>query len=271
MYLIKTNGEMVWLEADALTQADGVAHAFSTRHGGCSAFPYTDLNLGLHTGDDLAAVRENRKRFMSHFDILSDEVVSLHFMHSNIVLRVEKADGGKGFLSADTALGDADGMITNVPHRALFVTFADCVPVLFYDPVKHAIGACHAGWRGTVAGICMETEKAMQQAYGCDPKDLLVAVGPAIDPDHFEVGQEVGEAVRAHSQCPERLLKARKNGKYLFNIWQANVDQLLTVGVPRAHITVLDVSTFARDDLFFSHRRRLGDDVGRQAAFIMLK
>ena len=66
-------------------------------------------------------------------------------------------------------------------------------------------------------------------------------------------------------------MKTRKNGKYLFNIWQANVDQLVTAGVLKEHITVLDVSTFARDDLFFSHRRRLGDDVGRQAAFIMLK
>lgn len=271
MYQIKTDGEMVWLEAEMLAQAEHIAHAFSTRHGGKSVFPYTDLNLGLHTGDDLAVVRENRLRFMSHFGVSSDEVVSLHFVHSNLVLQVGEKDGGKGFLSADTALGDADGMITNVPYRALFVTFADCVPVLFFDPVKQAIGACHAGWRGTVAGICMETVKAMQKAYDSNPEDLIVAVGPAIDPVHFEVGEEVSEAVRAHAKYPERLLKTRKNGKYLFDIWQANVDQLVTVGVKQEHITVLDVSTFARDDLFFSHRRRLGDDVGRQAAFIMLK
>lgn len=271
MYKIKTDGEMVWVEADMLAREERVVHAFSTRHGGKSAFPYTDLNLGLHTGDELAVVRDNRQGFMTHFGISSDEVVSLHFMHSNIVLRVGAEDGGKGFLSADTALGDADGMITNVPRRALFVTFADCVPVLFYDPVNNAIGACHAGWRGTVEGICMETVKAMQEAYGTNPNDLRVAVGPAIDPEHFEVGEEVSEAVRAHATCPERLLKARKNGKYLFNIWQANVDQLMTAGVAKEHITVLDVSTFARDDLFFSHRRRLGADIGRQAAFIMLK
>ena len=271
MYQIKTDGEMVWLEAEAFAQADRIMHAFSTRHGGKSSFPYTDLNLGLHTGDDIAVVRDNRKCFMSRFGVIADEVVSLHFMHSNIVLQVGDQDGGKGFLSADTALGDADGMITNVPRRALFVTYADCVPVLFYDPVQQAIGACHAGWRGTVAGICMETVKAMQNAYGSKPEDLIVAVGPAIDPNNFEVGEEVSEAVSAHSKRPEYLLKTRKNGKYLFNIWQANVDQLVTAGVLKEHITVLDVSTFARDDLFFSHRRRLGDDVGRQAAFIMLK
>lgn len=271
MYKIKTNGELVWFEANAFSQEDHIVHAFSTRHGGKSHFPYNTLNLGLHTGDDLNIVQDNRKDFVSAFNIAADEVVSLHFMHSNTVLQVDGKDGGKGFLSAETALGDADGMITNVPRRALFVTFADCVPVLFYDPVKQAIGACHAGWRGTVAGICMETVKAMQKAYGTQASDLVVAVGPAIDPDYFEVGTEVAEAVRIYTEQPERLLQSRKNGKYLFNIWQANVDQLVSAGVLAQRITVLDVSTFVRDDLFFSHRRRLGDDTGRQAAFIMLK
>ena len=111
----------------------------------------------------------------------------------------------------------------------------------------------------------------MQENYGADPEDLLVAVGPAIDPEHFEVGKEVVDAVRPHAVKPERLLVPRKNGKYLFNIWQANIDQLRAAGVPQENITLVDLSTFARDDLFFSHRRRFGGEVGRQAAFIMLR
>lgn len=271
MVQIKTNGEMVWLEAQTFSSQPHIRHAFSTRHGGSSQFPYNNLNLGLHTNDDAQVVRENRRRFLAHFGIGVEEAVSLHFMHSNKVLVVKDEDGGRGYLSADDALGDADGMITNIPRRALVVTYADCVPVLFYDPVHHAIGACHAGWRGTVDGIVMETIKAMQQTYGSNQEDLLVAVGPAIDPHNFEVGQDVYDAVSAHSSRPEGLFAARKNGKYLFDIWQANVDQLVTMGVPRHQITVLDVSTFARDDLFFSHRRRFGGEVGRQAAFIMLE
>lgn len=270
MYHMKTNGEMVWVEADIMSEESGIVHAFSTRHGGISEFPYNDLNLGLHTGDYSASVRENRERFVRNFGIEPDEAVSLHFLHSNKVLTVGEEDGGKGYLSAENALGDADGMITNVPRRALVVTYADCVPILFYDPIAHAIGACHAGWRGTVDGIAMETVKAMQKAYGTEPKYLMVAVGPAIDPKHFEVGQEVYDAVASHSTRPEVLLRKRPNGKYLFDIWQANVDQLMSVGLPRHRIRVLDLSTFARDDLFFSHRRRLVGDVGRQAAFIML-
>ncbi len=271
MYRLKNNGGLIWVEADALSEMPDIVHAFSTRHGGRSAFPYQSLNLGLHTRDDIMNVRANRDRFVTNFGISPAEVVSLHFIHSNKVLKVGAQDGGKGFHSASDALGDADGMITNVPRRALFVTYADCVPVLFYDPVNRAIGACHAGWRGTVAGIAMETVKAMQAAYGSDPADILVAVGPAIDPDHFEVGQDVVEAVSAHAVKPERLLMPRKNGRFLFNIWQANIDQLRSVGVTAEHITLVDLSTFARDDLFFSHRRRFGGEVGRQAAFIMLR
>lgn len=271
MYRLQTNNGLVWVEADALAAEPDIVHAFSTRHGGRSAFPYQSLNLGLHTGDEIMNVRDNRDRFVRNFGVSPSEVVSLHFIHSNKVLQVEAKDGGRGFHSAADALGDADGMITNVRRRALFVTYADCVPVLFYDAAHAAIGACHAGWRGTVAGIAMETVRAMTAAYGTKPEDLLVAVGPAIDPEHFEVGKEVVDAVSAHSVKPERLLKPRKNGKFLFDIWQANIDQLTTLGVPRERITLVDLSTFARDDLFFSHRRRFGGEVGRQAAFIMLK
>ena len=197
MYHLQTNNGLVWVEADALAAQSGIVHAFSTRHGGRSDFPYQSLNLGLHTKDDIMTVRANRDRFVTNFGISPSEVVSLHFIHSNKVLVAGEKDGGCGFHSASDALGDADGMITNVPRRALFVTYADCVPVLFYDPAHQAIGACHAGWRGTVAGIAMETVRAMQENYGTDPEDLLVAVGPAIDPEHFEVGKEVVDAVRS--------------------------------------------------------------------------
>ncbi len=271
MYQLKTNNKLVWVEADAFSKEEGIVHAFSTRHGGKSPFPFDTLNLGLHTDDDIMNVRDNRDRFVGNFGISPGEVVSLHFIHSNTVLCVERADGGKGFHTGRDALGDADGMVTNVARRALFITYADCVPVLFYDPVQKAIGACHAGWRGTAAGIVMETVKAMQENYGSKAEDIMVTVGPAMDPDNFEVGQDVYDAISAHSTRPQCLLKPRDNGKYSFDIWQANLDQLTTIGVLKEHTTLVDLSTFARDDLFFSHRRRLGGTVGRQAAFIMLK
>ncbi len=270
MYQIITENPFVWIESKAFSESGMITHGFSTKHGGISPFPYQSLNLGLHTQDNNANVRENRVRLMKRFGIDAHEVTSLHFVHSNTVVQVSKEDGGRGFLSADSALADADGMITNVPRRALFITFADCVPILFFDPVHQAIGACHAGWRGTVSGIAQKTLQAMEEAYGTKPEEVLVAVGPAIDPNHFEIGPEVAKAVAMHSQAPETLLKKRANGKYLFDIWQANVDQLFTLGVPREAITVIDLSTFVRDDLFFSHRRRLVGDVGRMGAFIML-
>lgn len=270
MYRLKSQGRLVWVESEAFSAQDNLVHAFSTRHGGKSDFPYQSLNLGLYTQDDPKHVIENRHLFVKNFGIQADEVVSLHFIHSNKVVEVHKTDRGKGFLSKDTAVADADGMVTNEERVALFVTFADCVPILFYDPIHRAIGACHAGWRGTVEGVAMETLRAMKEKFSTNAEDVLVTVGPAIDPAHFQVGEDVAEAVRVHSQRPEKLLKPQADGKYLFNIWQANVDQLKSCGVLGDHITVIDLSTFSRDDLFFSHRRRLGGEVGRMGAVIML-
>lgn len=270
MYQIKTENNITWIEASSFSEKGMVTHAFSTRRGGVSAFPYDSLNMGLHTNDEHGCVLENRDRFVRYFGISPQEVTSLHFIHSNIVVPVLSCDGGKGFHSAKDALADADGMITNIPRCTLFITFADCIPILFLDPVRRAIGACHAGWRGTAEGIAQKTIIAMQEAYGTEAKDLLVAVGPGIDPAHFEVGQEVADAVIAHSQAPETLLQKRKNGKYLFDIWQANIDQVCSLGVARQSVTLIDLSTYVRDDLFFSHRRRLGNDTGRMGAFIML-
>ena len=108
MYHLQTNNGLVWVEADALAAQSGIVHAFSTRHGGCSDFPYQSLNLGLHTKDDIMTVRANRDRFVTNFGISPSEVVSLHFIHSNKVLVAGEKDGGRVFHSASDALGDAD-------------------------------------------------------------------------------------------------------------------------------------------------------------------
>ena len=110
----------------------------------------------------MANVRANRSLFMGEFGISADEAVSLSFVHSNEVAYIGEEDRGTGFLSVDSSSAEADGMITQTERCALFLTFADCPPVLFFDPIHRAIGACHAGWRGTLAGIAAKTARAMQ-------------------------------------------------------------------------------------------------------------
>lgn len=270
MYKLTSNKGIFWFEDQALADSGLVVHGFSTRVGGVSRFPYTSLNMGLAVGDDLGKVRDNRDRYLLALGISPRQAVAPHFVHSNIVLPVSRQQAGRGIYSYQDAVGDADGLVTQDKGVALFITFADCPPVLFLDPVKKAIGACHAGWRGTANGIAMETVRLMQQRFGSQPEDILACIGPAIDQDHFEVGQDVYDAVSAHSLRPERLLAANARGRWQFNIWQANVDQLLSAGLTADHISVVEVSTFLRNDLFYSHRRRLGGKTGRMGAVIML-
>ena len=270
MYRLKNNKNIFWFEDEAMANTGLVRHGFSTRRGGVSPAPYTSLNMGLAGGDDPANVRENRDRFLRAFGISPGEAVSLRFIHSCKVVPVTRSNSGQGFHTYKDVVAEADSMHTDDSRVALFLTFADCTPVLFLDPVHRAVGAAHAGWRGTAAGIVMEMVREMQEAYGSNPKDLIVCVGPSIDQDHFEVGREVFEAVSTHTVRLDRLLRPNSRGKWQFDIWQANVDQLLSSGVRPENITVVTQSTFLRDDLFFSHRRRLGGQTGRMGAFIML-
>ncbi len=165
-------------------------------------------------------------------------------------------------------LGEADGLITNVPGIPLDQRFADCTPILMINPVQHAVGTAHAGWQGVVARVAEATVQAMQQAYGSDPADLVAGIGPAIGPvvtQRFEVV----EAISSSQIYPDRLFTPSPNaGRAYLNLWEANAQQLRDAGVN--HIEVAELCTACNKDIFFSHRGDKGQS-GRFGAFIMLE
>ncbi len=266
---LKTNNGITWFEASSLNVGGVAVHAFSTRFGGKSLYPWRGLNLGLFSGDNPEAVRENRRLFMHRFAIEPTEVASLRFIHSDKVVVVDPSYVGTGFLSPSDDLIEADAMVTNLQRTALFITFADCVPLLFLEPDKKIIGAAHAGWRGTVSGIAQNTVNKMVDEFGADRKKIRVAIGPHISQYNFEVGSEVVNAVQAHSGAWMDLLWSGREGRALFNMKKALIWQLKNVGIEEERIETIDRCTFERHDLFFSHRRAAGQ-TGRMAAFIML-
>jgi YfiH family protein len=147
---------------------------------------------------------------------------------------------------------------------------ADCVPVLLYDPVKGAVGAVHAGWKGTVGKIVTATVKAMQEMFGTNPKDLKAGIGPSICPEVYEVGEEVIEAaVKAFGTKEGLITHENGQGKGYFNLWEANRIQLLSMGVPADAIEVAGICTYRQSHQFFSARKS-GNRAGRFAAGIML-
>lgn len=270
MFRLRTNNGITWLQSSLLHQTGLVTHAFSTRLGGVSPIPWDSLNMGFSTKDDKANVIENRVRFVRRFDLKPEQMVSLSFIHSAKTIAVSAVDKGKGFLDSNTAPADADGMISVQEGMGLFITYSDCAPLLFFDPVRRVIAASHSGWRGTVAGMPSETVKQMQTLHGCEPSDILVAIGPTIGSEHYEVGDDVVEAFRTRYPMWRGLFHPNGSGKLNLNLPLAVQWQLEATGVSEANIDRCRLSTYERTDLFFSYRRSGRETFGIMGAFIML-
>ena len=164
-----------------------------------------------------------------------------------------------------------DGLVTDVPGLILSTFYADCVPLLFFDPIHRAIGCSHSGWRGTVGEMGRVTVEAMEKYFGSRPEDILAAVGPSICRDCYEVGEEVAEEFEnLFSGESGEVLTAKGNGKYLLDLWKANEKVLLSSGIRREHLAVTDICTCCNSEYLFSHRASRGKR-GNIGAFIMLK
>lgn len=236
-----------------------LVHGVFARTGGVSPHPYVSLNLSISTGDSMDNARANRRRAF--------EAVGLPFESMADVWQIHSADTVRFDAPRPDREVKADGIITDRPGVSLFQRFADCVPILVYDPKRRALGIVHSGWRGTVNRAAASPVKGMAEAYGTHPADLIVGVGPAIGPDHYEVGPEVIEAVRKAFPNPDGLLIDR-GGKTFFNLWAANERALREAGVEQ--IEIAGVCTACRTDLFFSHRAE-GGQTGRFGAVIALR
>jgi YfiH family protein len=247
-------------------------HVFSTRQGGVSRGRYATLNLGASVGDDREAVEENRRRFFGAFAIRLSQVVRVRQVHGKGVLRVDSALAGQeGF--PQTLLDERyeyDALITNLPGLALVVTTADCMPLLIHDPIRGAVAAVHAGWRSTAKCIAAEAIRALGEAYGTDPADCRVAMGPAIRGCCFEVDRPVADAMGAALPTWETHATPTRPGHWRLDLAGVNRAILEGAGVRPERIDDLGLCTACRTDLFFSHRAEKGR-TGRMMNLILLK
>jgi polyphenol oxidase len=242
---------------ELLTSSLPVPHGFTTRKGGVSNGYYSGLNLGLSTGDDPEIVERNRALVFEHFSVTKTQVSLLEQVHDNTVIVAEPS----------WHKHQADAHVTNHPELLLVIGMADCLPILFYDPVQQAIGAAHAGWRGTSLRIAENVVTTMQREYGSKPADICVAIGPAICQKNYQVGIEVFEAFK-QAGIPESVFD--KDGeRYRVDIAGANKVVLEQSGVLKENIEDLNRCTFADAELFYSHRRD-GQKRGSHWALIKL-
>jgi YfiH family protein len=249
---------------------DGVTAVVTTRHGGASAGCYDSLNLGDHVGDDHEAVLENRRRLAAALGVGALTVADQR--HTDRVAVVDAAVAGRGHdggADAAAAFPATDALVTNLPGAALTILVADCAPVLLYDPRHRAVGVAHSGRVGTVRGVVPKTVAAMAAAFGSEPRDLLVGIGPAIGALSYEIGAaQAAEVMTAFGAAGPGLLTPSRPGHATFDLAAAIRGQLRQSGVPDAGVHDMAIDTRTATDDFFSDRA--ARPCGRFAAVAML-
>ena len=261
-FTVQRRGALEYLRADTLS---GTVHGFTTRFGGVSRGYLSSLNLGIHRGDSPENVWKNYEIVGNALGFAPEDVVMTHQTHTDAVRRVGRENRGEGLLRP--VPGDFDGLVTDEPGVVLAVFSADCTPILLFDPVRRAVGAVHAGWRGTAAGIVRNAVERMAREFGSAPENICAAIGPCIGPCCFETGPEVREAMfAAHGSAAEACCRPAGEKYYV------NLKELNRLWLTRCGVTKIDVSpdcTHCQPERFWSHRHT-GFDRGAQAALIGL-
>lgn len=246
-----TNG-VVTYTFDLLAGLPVQAHV-AARHGGVSPEPWHSLNFSVRRGDAPERVQENRRRLAAAVGTKAEEFVHCQQVHGTGVAVVGRPDAGKFQEGCDALVTDDVGL-------PLALVFGDCVPVVLYDPEHHALGVCHAGWRGTVNGAAAATLWAMQAAFDTDPAAVRAGIGPSIGPESYEVGDEVVLLAQAKLRAADRFFHfpAGDAGRPHFDLWRANQAQLVEAGVAPANIEISALDTARTTEEFFSHRAERG-------------
>jgi YfiH family protein len=242
--------------------AHDVPHAVFARHGGVSPAPYASLNMSVSTGDSPENVRHNRSKAFRALGRDPETLADLWQVHSADVIVADAPNGARQYLAK------ADTLLTDRPDVTLFLRFADCVPILLFDPRCRAVGAVHAGWRGTLKLAAAAAVAAMGERYGTRPADLVAGIGPSIGPCHYAVGPEVVAETRQVFGAGADALLVGVNGGHHLDLWAANEAVLLRSGVEQ--VEVAHICTYCHSQDFFSHRAQ-GARTGRFGALIGLQ
>lgn len=234
-----------WLEFELFAECKKLRCGIFTRYGGISAAPYASMNLSMTTGDIPAKVEENRKKLRTLFGAATCSY-SLQMHGIQVAVAKDQAE-------------EADGQITSDPCRMLVQLHADCQVAIFYDPIRHALGTAHAGWRGNVQNIYKEIIEKMGVCFGTRPQNLLVGISPSLGPNSAEF-------IHYKKELPEHFWPYRV-GSSCFDLWQIGKDQLIDAGVCPDHIQAAEIDTYSSPDFFSFRREKI---TGRNGTAAML-
>lgn len=265
---INNKNGVVYITFPRLEACKAVRHLFSTRLGGVSKGRFSSMNTSFSGGDSFENVEKNYHLLCDAVGINTNDLVFSKQAHTANVRVVTKSDCGAGYTKPGFC--DVDGLITNQSGVALVTQYADCTPLLFCDPVKRVCATSHAGWRGTVAQIGRVTVEKMINEFGCDPKNIIAAIGPCICEKCYEVDTPVYNAfLNSGINLDGVFGKGRDDGHFMLNLVQANKNILISAGIREQNIDISDICTCCNAGELHSHRAT-GGKRGSLAAIIEL-
>lgn len=248
-----------------LAEVPGVVHGITRRVPGAGM---ADGNVGYSTPRDRADAWRMRRAWLGAARLNAERIVVAYQVHGADVAVVGANSAGRGSDPDSTPIARADGLVTGTSGPVLMTLHADCMPILLCDPVRRVVGTLHAGWRGTTADVAGAAVRTMHEAFGTDPSDLLVYLGPAIGNCCYEVGTDVRDAWQVASGQDGAGITP-SGDRWRFDLTVANLRLLSRAGVRPANIETSGICTRCQSDEWFSHRGQ-GPSTGRYAAFIAL-
>lgn len=227
-------------------------------------FTTRDLPLKAGERDDLIEEVENNKKFLCEkLNIPLENLFIPQQTHSDNVEIIHSQ-----LTTHHSLFENTDALITNQPNIAIALNFADCVPVIFYDPVKKVAAIAHAGWKGTAARIAAKTAQKMIDEFNSNPEDIIALIGPSIGKCCFEVKDDVKEKILASIGKYNEAAHSQVCTNNNIDLKLVNKVQLLAVGIKK--IDLSEDCTSCQTELFFSYRKENGH-TARHSAVIMLK
>jgi hypothetical protein len=211
--------------------------------------PY-QFSLALHTQENPVEILKNRAYFKEKYPHMNFIVANQTHSDNIHLIKMQKESGWE---KLENAIKNCDALITNQKNIMLTILTADCVPILLFDPIQNAIGAVHAGWKGTQQEIVKKTVKKMQNEFNSKPSNLIVGIAPSIGKCCYEVDSNVAQ----HFEKIKNSYTQKEN-KYMLDLSLINQTQLIHAGVKEKNIELSNICTACEVDQYFSYRKEKG-------------
>lgn len=231
--------------------------------------PFDSFNMGLHVGDNIENVLHSRKKMCRMLEFPFAGYTCAEQIHGDCIVAVDEILKGKGRFNKDNAILKCDALITNQPGILLNIFVADCVPIIFYDPIAHCCGVVHAGWRGVALNIVDKTIKKLSLCYESNPANLLIGIGPSIGLCCFDVEKDTANEILKDQEYSDKVFEKR-DGRFFIDLRQCLQEQLERAGVENNSIEILRFCTKCCADRFYSYRAS-GGNTGRFSGFIGIR